>query len=255
MLKNQIRIRYQKSLKKYGFCPRALKWRTQQAAEARYKNLIHDIDFKGKTVLDVGCGFADIIPLIKAKTGSFTYTGVDLVPEFIKFAKQKYPNFQFVERDYFGEPLDKMFDIIISSGTLNSNIKNPLEYRKRAIKTMFEHASKLLAFNMAGGHPQPKNIRGNRVYYIDSLEMLKFCLSLTPKIILRHHYRFNDFTIVMYKPDPACGGTSGRVCWQSGSFRQTCLGHGLGRTSARGLPRRAAASIGLHSRQRRDISG
>jgi hypothetical protein len=64
---------------------------------------------------------------------------------------------------------------------------------------MFEHAS-VLAFNMAGGHPQPKNIRKNRVYYVDSYQILKFCQSLTPKVIFRHHYRFNDFTIVMYKP-------------------------------------------------------
>ncbi|MCX6811660.1 MAG: hypothetical protein NT039_03145 [Candidatus Berkelbacteria bacterium] len=48
------------------------------------------------------------------------------------------------------------------------------------------------------------------------------------------------------KPDPANGGASGRVCWQSCSFRQTCLGHGLERTSARGLPRRAAAFTCLH---------
>ncbi|MCX6811525.1 MAG: hypothetical protein NT039_02440 [Candidatus Berkelbacteria bacterium] len=49
------------------------------------------------------------------------------------------------------------------------------------------------------------------------------------------------------EPDLAAScEVSGRVRGIICSFRQTCLGHGLGRTSARGLPRRAAASIGLH---------
>jgi SAM-dependent methyltransferase len=200
MLENQIRIRYQKGFNKYGFGPRALGWKTQQAAEVRYINLIRGINFEGREVLDVGCGFGGVIPFIKAETKNFNYTGVDLVPEFIKIAKEKNPNFRFAVKDYFRRPWGKMFDIIISSGTLSSNIKNSLKYRQEAIRTMFIHASELVAFNVAGGHPQPKNIRKNRVYYADSHQMLKFCQSLTPKIIFRHYYRFNDFTIVMYKP-------------------------------------------------------
>lgn len=199
MLENQIRIRYQKGFNKYGFGPRALGWKTQQAAEVRYINLIRGINFEGREVLDVGCGFGGVIPFIEAETKNFNYTGVDLVPEFIKIAKEKNPDFRFQVMDYFKRPWDKMFDIIISSGALNSNIENPLEYRRKAIQTMFEHASELLVFNMAGGHPQSKNNRGNRVYYIDSHRMLKFCQSLAPKVIFRHHYRLNDFTIVMYK--------------------------------------------------------
>lgn len=203
MSKNRVRSNYQKSLKKYGFCPKALQWRTRSAARARYKNLVCDINFEKKSILDVGCGFGDIIPFIGKKAQRFSYTGVDLVPEFIKFAQNKYPNFEFIEKDYFTRPLKKKFDIIITCGTLNSNIKNPLKYRQKAIKTMFKHASEVVAFNMAGGHPQPINKKENRVYFVDSLAILKFCLSLTPKIIFRHHYRFNDFTIVMYKPKKA----------------------------------------------------
>jgi len=216
MLKNQIRVRYQKRFSKYGFDPRALGWKTQQAAEVRYKNLIRGINFEDRGVLDVGCGFGGIIPLIKAETKNFNYTGVDLVPEFIKIAKERYPNFRFQVMDYFKRPWDKIFDIIISSGALNSNIKNPLKYRQKAIKTMFEHASELVVFNMAGGHPQHKNARKNRVYYVDSYQILKFCLSLTPKIIFRHQYRFNDFTIMMYKPKKASKRRTNRGVPQKG---------------------------------------
>ena len=125
--------------------------------------------------------------------------GVDLVPEFIKISKRRHPQYKFKVLDYFKNPLTRKFDIVILSGALNSNIKNAVNYRKNAIKTMFDHTKESLAFNMAGGHPQPRNKKGNSVYYADSLVILKYCLTLTSKIIFRHHYRKIDFTIIMYK--------------------------------------------------------
>ena len=190
---------YQKTFKKYGVHHKSLHWTSKKAAEIRYRELVADLDFEGRSILDVGCGFGDIIPFIKQKAKLFQYTGVDIVPEFIKVNREKYPHHKFVKRDYFADPIKKIFDIIISSGTLNTNIKEPYRFRKKAIKTMFEHAGERFGFNMAGGRPQPENKKGYKVYYADSEEILKYCLTLTRKIIFRHHYHSKDFTIVMFK--------------------------------------------------------
>lgn len=198
MLQKKIKG-YQKRFKKYGVDPRALQYWSRKWADLRYRQLVEDIDFEGKTILDVGCGFADIIPFISKKAKHFQYTGADLVPEFIEVCKQKYPKHKFLVRDYFGKPLRKSFDIVISSGTLNANIKDPYEYRKKAIKTMFNHAKEVAAFNMAGAHPQPKNMKSNRVYYADSERIIKYCSTLSKNIIVRNDYLKRDFTIVMFK--------------------------------------------------------
>jgi len=190
---------YQKSFKKYGSHPKALYWASEKAAELRYRELVADLDFEEKTILDVGCGFADIIPFISRKTKKFKFTGVDIVPKFIQAAQKKYPKHRFLLRDYFSNPLEEKFDIIISSGALNSNIKNVYRFRKKAIKTLFDHALEAIAFNMAGFHPQPKNKKKYKVYYADSLIILKYCLSLSQKVLFRHHYHRKDFTIVIFK--------------------------------------------------------
>lgn len=190
---------YRRSFKKYGANARALQYPSSKAQEKRFRELIADIDFENKSILDVGCGFGDIIPFISKKTKSFKYTGVDLVPEFIEVAEGKYPNRNFIVADYFGNPFETKFDIILTSGTLNANIKNPYTYRKRAIKIMWKHAIEVLAFNMAGGHPQPQNKKGNRVYYADLNKIVDFCKTLSTNIIIRKDYSPKDFTIIIYK--------------------------------------------------------
>lgn len=196
-LKSKIES-YQKALDKYGVSVKALQWGSEEAAIKRYEQIVADIDFSGKSVYDGGCGFGDIIPFIEAKSKNFNYLGVDAVSEFIEIAKKKYPRYEFICGDFL-DFRKKTYDIVMTSGTLNAAGDNPLEYRKSAIKVMFEHANYALVFNMAGGHPKPASKEGGRVYYADSMEILKYCLILTPKVIFRHHYHERDYTVVMIK--------------------------------------------------------
>jgi 2-polyprenyl-3-methyl-5-hydroxy-6-metoxy-1,4-benzoquinol methylase len=178
---------YQRSLEKHGVGFKAMQWRSEKAARLRYQQLIADIDFINKSVLDVGCGFGDIVNYITDKTRSFSYTGVDIVPEFINTARKKYPKHKFVHRNYFDKPLKQKFDIVISSGALNSNMKDPISFRKKAIKTMSDHTKEI------------KNKKSNRVWYADSLEVLQHCMSLTGRVIFRNQYHKKDFTILIFK--------------------------------------------------------
>lgn len=190
---------YRKRLNSYGDSPRAMKWKSKQAMELRHRQLLLDIDLEGKSILDVGCGFGDIVNVISQTAGRFSYLGVDMVDDFITIAKRKHPGVSFLVRNYFEEPPKETFDVIISSGALNSNFDKPMEFRKQAIRLMFDHARETLAFNMAGGHPPPPNDAAGRIYYVDSLEILKFCFTLTPRVIFRAQYHPKDFTIILLK--------------------------------------------------------
>lgn len=198
MIKNRKKS-YQKSYKKYGVGPKALKWHSEKAAKQRYEQIVVDIDFNGKSILDVGCGFGDIIPYIADKSDIFSYTGIDFVPEFIKEAKRIYPKHRLLVGNYFKQPLERKFDIIICSGALNGNYADNLGFRKKAIKTMFSHTKECLVFNMAGRHPKPKTARHSNVWFADSKTIHDYCKTLSKKVLLRDDYHSNDFTIVMFK--------------------------------------------------------
>jgi len=194
----KIKKDYQKKYKKYGVDPKSLQWRQLGAAHQRFRQMWAEIDFNNVSVLDVGCGFGEMAKFLRKRYEGVKYTGVDIVPEFIEEAKKNYPEYEFEVRDYFKDPLEDKFDVILASGVLNSNLENNMEYRKKAIKIMFEHTKKVLAFNMAGAHPQPETEKGSNIWYADSLEVLGYSLTLTRRVLLRHQYHPTDFTIFMY---------------------------------------------------------
>ena len=89
------------------------------------------------------------------------------------------------------------FDVVISSGVMNAHTKDWMDERQQMIKNLFELTNETLAFNMAGSfNPGPHD---HVIAYADTQEVLDYCLSLTSRLVLRHHYNKSDFTVVLFK--------------------------------------------------------
>lgn len=194
----EIKQIYQEKYKRYGIDPRSLCWHQKGAAHQRFRQFWAEIDFNGKSVLDVGCGFGEMAKFLSKRYKNVAYTGVDIVPEFIDEAKKAYPEQRFLVCDYFKNPLNEKFDVVMASGVLNSNVGDNMNWRKRNIKIMFEKTKKVFAFNMLGAHPRPVSDPKSNIWYADSIEVLKYCATLTRRVIFRANYHPVDFTIFMY---------------------------------------------------------
>src|SRR6202008_4556529 len=72
----------------------------------RFDELTRIADLSGSEVLDLGCGIADFYPILSEKFSGLRYTGVDLVPEMIEYARAKYPEASFECRDILQDPLE-----------------------------------------------------------------------------------------------------------------------------------------------------
>ena len=193
---------YKQKFKEFGVSPQALQWKSKGAAHQRFRQFWAEIDFDDKNVLGVGCGFGEMGNFLTKRYENVRYKGIDIMPEFIENGRKIYPSLKLETSDYFSRPLPEMFDIVLCSGALNSNFgtrEENLEFRKKAIKIMFDHTTNVCAFNMLGGHPVIQNNDNSNIWYSDSLEILEYCMSLTRRVILRHHYHPSDFTVFMYK--------------------------------------------------------
>ncbi|HTK03848.1 MAG TPA: class I SAM-dependent methyltransferase [Alphaproteobacteria bacterium] len=189
---------YQNNFKKFGVDHKSLLWKTRGAAHQRFRQFWKEINFDNKKVLDIGCGFGEFGKFLLKRYKNVDYTGIDINPEFIAAASKLVLGGRFEVADF--NKLDSKYQVVIASGVLNSNTEGDnLEHRKNAIQKMFDLTSHVLAFNMLGGHPAPKNKKDSNVWYVDSLEILEFCMTLTSRVILRQNYHSKDFTIFLYK--------------------------------------------------------
>ncbi len=72
--------------------------------------LDHAGDLEGKSVLDVGCGYGDLIPLLP---GTVRYRGIDTDEQVIEEARRLHPDHEFEVTDRV-----RKADVVFSIGTL-----------------------------------------------------------------------------------------------------------------------------------------
>jgi trans-aconitate methyltransferase len=192
----EIREDYENSLNHFGPGPKALLWWDYRSMAIRFRELVKDVPVEGKTILDAGCGMGDLLPYLYAKSANFRYLGMDKTKGFIEEAARRYEGHEFRVGDPFHHPVG-MFDVVISSGVMNGNVKGWLEQRKKMISALFDQTGEVLAFNMAGGLKPPRD--DSLIAYADAREIFDYCKTQTRHVELNTEYLHNDFTIVMQK--------------------------------------------------------
>ena len=80
------RQRYRQRYEDHGYSPRTLGWNKDRQA-IRFQSLSSLFDLKDASVLDIGCGFADLYTFLKDNDQApADYLGIDLVPELTEEA-------------------------------------------------------------------------------------------------------------------------------------------------------------------------
>jgi len=180
---------FKKTLKKYKDGPKAVGWNSLQSQSSRFNVMTEIGNLKDKTILDFGCGLGDFFPIAYSK-GIKSYTGYDISSDMIKKAKKKYLGVEFTD-----VIPNKEYDYTIASGVLN--IKEPdWEDTCFAVMMYLWNYSKIgMGINFLSSF---SNKQDKLSYYVNPLKILNEAFKITPKVILRHDYRSNDFTLFLY---------------------------------------------------------
>lgn len=123
--------------------------------------ILKEISWKGKTVLDIGCGTGELGYLIASRAAK-KVVGLDYAPEAIKLAKRQYslPNLSYVCADVGN--IAGRFDVIIMVGVLE-HIDSPLNLLRKAKGFLRPGGSLIVTC------PNWKNPRG---YILQTLRLL-----------------------------------------------------------------------------------
>jgi len=195
-IRQRIVARHSDSLLRYGVHPHALYWSSREVQALRFRILSEVGVASGDTVLDVGCGFADLKSWLETQGLDIYYTGLDISPDLIAVAKGQHPDAVL----HIGELVDctfpeGCFDWVLLSGALNEPYADEGKYTRYMIQQMYELSRKGVAFNLLNANA----VQAPDLQSFDAKDMLVFCETLCASCVLRTDYLQNDFTIYMHK--------------------------------------------------------
>jgi trans-aconitate methyltransferase len=176
--------------------PYALGWRDRHDQLVRFEALSQMADLNRRSVLDVGCGYADLYPYLKERFPDITnYCGVEQIPELVEEAIKRYQHLHdcsFIPRNFLHGYLPVQ-DYVFASGSLNYGSTKP-GFIFDAISRLYDTCTSGLAFNLLKHMPAD----GTLVAY-DPEDVFEYCRHLGSKVVLRENYAPEDFTIFIYK--------------------------------------------------------
>lgn len=188
---------YRDAARKHGGGFKSLLWASPQTQEARFDAFLRLIPMRGKNVLDVGCGRADLLDfLISRKHTPAHYVGIEAVNDLALAAENKRrANCMILRADFVRDPI-KMFvaaDVVTISGALNT-VDRATFYQ--TLRTAWEAAAESLVFNFLDS---PDLAASSFLTWHDRADVLTFARTLDPDARINHDYLDGDCTIAVTK--------------------------------------------------------
>ena len=152
------------------------------------------------SVLDVGCGRADLYGFLQSKSDIVNYKGIDLNSNLISLANVKYPTAAVESVDILSYNPDYTFDWVMGSGLFNLNDHpNMVEYAKECIDKMYRLSSKGVVFNLLTGIPAdlPES-DANQLVVHNAGEWLNYLVEKYTKVYARADYMSGDITFFIF---------------------------------------------------------
>ncbi|MFZ5970311.1 MAG: GNAT family N-acetyltransferase [Bacteroidota bacterium] len=194
---DQTNIRlYANLLEKYGNDVRSLNWGSVDSQHKRFEVLASIGDLQGKSILDVGCGLGDFYSWLKQRGKDVDYYGIDITPQMVERARQKYPKGTFETGSILEVHFSQDFDYVFASGIFYLRNFEPEKFLHNSIRKMFANCRLGLGFNSLSRWADSYE---ENEFYADPAAVVNFCRSLSRKVVLRHDYHPADFTIYLYK--------------------------------------------------------
>jgi len=196
-----ICARYENRYREFGYDPRTLDWDKGKQL-MRFSILTSQYDFRGKHVLDIGCGFGDLNRVLSAVTGGdYRYLGIDVTPSLIAEAKSRYGDekVQFHCGDYLASNIPES-DYAIASGIFNIRLQEGDNYV--FIEHVMQKTFRLCRAGFAFDFLSDKvDYRKENTFHSSPERILALAYRLSRNVILMNHYMPFEFSLFVFKDD------------------------------------------------------
>jgi SAM-dependent methyltransferase len=200
-LESQTTRFYEDHVRRFGYSFRALGFGRRSSQEKRFAAAAALGSFHGKRLLDVGCGFGDLLSWLTARGIEPRYTGLDICQPMIERCRRRFSGTgaRFMIGDALTFVTDEPYDYIVASGIFGYKAADTRQRVQPTLERLFDLTRFGLAVNFLSRRA-PARSPGR--LYLHPADVLQFALKLTPAVRLDHTYMPNDFTVCMYRRLP-----------------------------------------------------
>ncbi len=163
----------------------------------RFEELTRGLDFADSSVMDVGCGLADLYGFLSGKGLIFDYTGIDINPEMVEHAQRLRPGINVVAGDFLEDDWGQ-FDYVVSSGIFCLKTPTYIRDMEEILRKQFELSRIATAASFMDktkvDYMEPD------LNYVDPKEVEEFLKSCgASRVEIRRDYPLFEFTVVVWR--------------------------------------------------------
>lgn len=181
--------------------PRVVGWSSLQEQYTIYAAMSVNYDSKTQTLLDVGCGRADLYGYLTNvyENTNIQYYGIDENPNMTALAKSKYPSVQVEAVNVLDTP-DTRYDWVMGVGLFNYPKVENYKYIEDVIHKMWEKADIGMSFNIITSLPDdtPESDQEN-LNVLNLGYWTNYVVSKYQKVLVRSNYMIGDSIITIFK--------------------------------------------------------
>lgn len=178
-----------------------LSWSSREAQAQRFQVLLNILrenfaDGSCPTLLDVGCGLAELAVFLEKANCPVHYTGIDLTEEVLQEGLRRYPGLDLQLLDIFAEPCplpEQSYDVVFASGIFNMELGNNETF---AVSGMLRLAALAKHLAVANFLHKRSILQHSLCHYYDPGPLLARLQQQNLPVQLRERYLENDFTLI-----------------------------------------------------------
>lgn len=184
---------YKDRFKQHNHSVEAVQHVSTEQQEMRFALLKRNIA-RTDCVVDVGCGFGDMLPYLRRTGFTGKYIGLDFVDEFIDAAMRKHArdtNSTFFVFDVLGSDAIPACDVAIQSGIFNNALPGEQNwiFVTKCLKKMADSSRKSIAFNALSTLVE---FQDPDLFYVNPGKIMELCRSLMPFVSMRQDYLLRE---------------------------------------------------------------
>lgn len=202
---------YLKKFQQYGDSAETLSWNNKNSQYLRFEKITELFKYERThhfSVHDVGCGLGHFWEFLSNRFNGISYSGSDIIEEFIEWDKTKFPEGSFFIQD-ISDNIESFnssivgLDYYCTSGTFYRKDQKTVDDWEllvfKSMKNMFSMAKKGICVNFLTSY---SDFFDDNLYYADPKKIFNWAISNCSRFVtVSHETPLYEFFIYIYKEE------------------------------------------------------